>query len=61
MKILSAKNPVKTGEKSIDLEVLFYELESDGYIHFTATPSDPEDHGRELYARATAGEFGPVK
>lgn len=31
-----------------------------GWIPFTASPDDPEEHGRELYARAIAGDFGPI-
>jgi len=42
----------------ITLQVKFTELESE--VPFGATPTDPEAHGRDLYARAVAGEFGPV-
>lgn len=31
-----------------------------GPIPFTASPEDVEAHGRELFARAVAGDFGPV-
>lgn len=31
-----------------------------GEIPFTASPHDVEPHGRELFARAVAGDFGPV-
>ena len=31
-----------------------------GTIPFGADPNDPEPHGRELFARAVAGEFGPI-
>lgn len=31
-----------------------------GLIPFTASPHDVEDHGRDLYVRAKAGEFGLV-
>lgn len=31
-----------------------------GMVSFTASPDDPEGHGRELYARAVAGEFGAI-
>ncbi|MDO8931478.1 MAG: hypothetical protein Q7U97_03710 [Rhodocyclaceae bacterium] len=31
-----------------------------GEIPFTASPNDVEAHGRELYALAVAGEFGPI-
>lgn len=27
---------------------------------FTASPSDPESHGREIFERCVAGEFGPI-
>ena len=29
-------------------------------IPFTAKADDPESHGRDAFARATAGEFGPI-
>lgn len=31
-----------------------------GWIPFTASPDDVEAHGRELFARAEAGDFGDV-
>lgn len=31
-----------------------------GVIPFTASPSDCEKHGRDLYAAALAGEFGEI-
>lgn len=31
-----------------------------GLIPFTASPNDCEAHGRDLFARAKVGEFGPV-
>lgn len=31
-----------------------------GTIPFAASPIDSEAHGRDLYARAIAGEFGPI-
>jgi hypothetical protein len=36
------------------------EFEGIGPVPFTAASGDAEDHGREIFARATAGEFGPV-
>jgi hypothetical protein len=29
-------------------------------LPFTATPTDPEEHGRAIFAAAVAGQFGPV-
>lgn len=31
-----------------------------GWIPFTATPNDVEAHGREIFAAALAGDYGPV-
>jgi hypothetical protein len=31
-----------------------------GEIPFTASPNDPEEYGRVLYAQAVEGQFGPV-
>lgn len=57
MKILSAYNPSYTEIGGIELVVNFEDI---GLVAFHATPDDVEEHGRELYARAVAGEFGPV-
>jgi len=42
----------------IDLTVRFSEISED--LPFTADPNDTEAHGRDIYARAVAGEFGEV-
>lgn len=42
---------------SIDLT---YNHPAYGPIPFTASPDDSEPLGRDLYARAVAGEFGPI-
>lgn len=41
----------------IDLEIDHPEY---GWILFTASPNDVEEYGRQLYAEAAAGQFGPV-
>lgn len=41
----------------IDVE---YEHPEYGWIPFTATPDDEEQHGRDIYAAAVAGEYGPI-
>lgn len=60
MNLISAANPVfsdATGTK-IDVAATFAEF---GYsIPFTAAADDVTDYGRDIYARAKAGEFGPV-
>lgn len=57
MKILSAYNPSYTEIGGIELVVNFEDI---GLVAFHATPDDVEEHGRELYTRALAGDFGPV-
>lgn len=46
-------------QTGIELDVDFDHLE-DGLVPFLASPEDPEPHGREIYARAVAGDFGEV-
>jgi len=43
----------------IELQVVFEEF-GDTVLPFGATADDVEQHGRELYARALAGEFGAI-
>ncbi len=56
---MDAKNPqwVNAENTMIDLIVTHPVF---GEIPFTASPDDVEEHGRELFAKAVAGEFGPV-
>lgn len=42
---------------TIDVELKHPEY---GWIPFTASPDDPEELGRDIYAAAIAGEYGPV-
>lgn len=58
MKIESAHSPVRTGEYSIDLIVKFDKFEHE--IPFSACASDTEKHGRDLYLKASLGEYGVV-
>lgn len=61
--VLSARNlkwdnPEHT---SITLLVVFRQFKDDlGEIPFTASPSDVEAHGRNVFERAAKGEWGPV-
>lgn len=62
MKVISASNPiyVNADSSAITLMVMFEELKEFGAIPFTATPNDVEEHGRDIFARAKAGEFGVI-
>lgn len=58
--IVSATDPVRTeGSPRVLLKVWFAEL--DEPVMFVACPLDCEPHGRELWIRAMAGEYGPVQ
>jgi hypothetical protein len=55
-----AKNPkwVDKAHTSIELIVNFEEIGKD--VPFHATPNDTEEHGRDVFARAVANEFGVI-
>jgi hypothetical protein len=61
MKVITAKNPRRNIDGSIELLVLFDELQHLGELPFTASASDTEQHGRDLHQRAEAGEFGVIQ
>jgi hypothetical protein len=54
---IQVRNPQYNAAGTIDMEM---EHPTFGWIPFTASPDDSEQHGRELYAQALAGELGPV-
>jgi|SRR5690625_3733743 len=56
---IEIRNPqyAAADESLIDVELNHPEY---GWIPFTASPDDPEEHGRDIYAAAKAGEYGPV-
>lgn len=59
MKINSASNPkyADSTNSAINLDVNFEDI---GTVPFSSSLSDHEAHGRDLFTRAKAGEFGPV-
>ncbi|EAW1162591.1 DUF4376 domain-containing protein [Salmonella enterica] len=58
MNIFAAKNGVYTESGLINCLVHFEGFAD--FIPFTASPDDPEEHGRQLYADLKAGKYGPV-
>lgn len=54
---MEAKNAKYNADGTIDLEINHLQY---GWIPFTASPEDSEEHGRALYALAIAGEFGEI-
>jgi hypothetical protein len=59
MKISNAKAPKWANENrtAIDLTVT---IDGIGEVPFTASADDVEEHGRQLFAQASAGDFGAV-
>lgn len=60
MKLIYANSPkwANRSQTAIDLIVRFEGIDED--LPFTANPNDSEAYGRDLYARAAAGEFGVI-
>ena len=58
MKYITVTAPRYTASGTIDMDVEFEGIP--GITPFTASPNDVEAHGRELFERAAAGDFGPV-
>jgi hypothetical protein len=52
----------KEDGSAIDCVVVFEELADKfpGGLPFTATPDDAEQHGKDIYAKAIAGEYGDI-
>ncbi|QFH62732.1 tail fiber assembly protein [Serratia marcescens] len=60
MKYKTVRNCRTTNiDKYIDCDVLFPDLSGEP-SPFTATPNDSTEHGREIYEKARAGQFGKV-
>ncbi|EJM3831585.1 DUF4376 domain-containing protein [Salmonella enterica] len=59
MTIITVKEARYMGEDVIDCLVHFDD-QSD-FLPFTATPDDPEEHGRQFFADLKAGKYGPVQ
>lgn len=59
--IISAMNPERYEDSytEIFLKVWFEEIGEP--LEFLASPFDCERHGKELWIRAMAGEFGPIE
>lgn len=59
MKINSAHSPQYGNDTDTAIN-LIVDFDGIGQIPFTASPDDTEQHGRDLFARAVAGEFGAI-
>ena len=59
MKYISATNPTWANAEKTQI-YCFVEFEDLGIVAFTACQNDTAEHGREIFARCLAGEFGEV-
>lgn len=55
--MIGIRNAKYNGVGSIDCEI---DHPEHGWIPFTASPDDVEQHGRDIYTAAIAGEYGPI-
>lgn len=61
--VQDAKNPYwsDSSHKKITLDVLFSRNNgNEGYLPFTASPEDSEQHGRKIFFDAKEGKYGPI-
>lgn len=54
---MDIRNPTFNQHGTVDVEIDHPDY---GWIPFTASPLDSEAHGRDIYARVIAGEFGEI-
>ena len=59
MQIKNVKNPQWANAEHTLIDVTL-ETDTYGEIPFSASPDDVEAHGREIFADAVAGKFGPI-
>jgi hypothetical protein len=59
--LTSLSNPrwANADQTLIDCEITTSQF-GDDVLPFTASPTDVEAHGRSLFSRLVAGEFGPI-
>ena len=60
MNLISAANPVWSSADNTAINILAQFDTFPSPLPFTASPTDPEAYGRDIYARIIAGEFGPI-
>jgi len=60
VEVLSVRNPQWASEDGSAINCWIRTNTLVGEVPFTASKFDPEPHGREVYARCLAGEFGEI-
>lgn len=59
--VISAMNPFRYEDSYTEIFLTVWFEEFAGSLDFVASPFDPERHGKELWIRAMAGEFGTIE
>lgn len=60
IEVLSVRNPQWANSDGSSINCLIRTNTLVGEVPFTASKFDPEPHGRDVYARCLAGEFGEI-
>lgn len=55
-----AYDPVYANATGTEIDMMVKFVEMANVLPFTATPEDPMPYGRELYANALTGKYGPI-
>lgn len=59
--IVAATEPRRLADSYTEVRLKVWFEELDEPVDFIATPFDCERHGKELWIRAMAGEYGPIE
>jgi len=58
--VISAVDPFRYEDSYTEIWLTVWFEEFNGPLRFLASPFDPERHGKALWIRAMAGEFGEI-
>lgn len=61
MKLEYAKNPIWSNPNHTTIDLIIKWEDFNEEFPFTASPNDCEQHGREIYAAAVRGDYGPIE
>ncbi|WP_108644610.1 DUF4145 domain-containing protein [Fuscovulum blasticum] len=59
--IISVRDPVWSNAENTQIDCVIRTSAYPDELPFTASPNDPETHGREIFSRCVSGEFGEIR
>ncbi|WP_392338310.1 DUF4145 domain-containing protein [Loktanella salsilacus] len=59
--IISVRDPVWSNARNTQIDCTIRTSAYSEELPFTASPNDPEAHGREIFSRCVSGEFGEIR